>query len=145
MASATPLNPSPTKTRFFSSLGMKMLVLASTLLILSLGLCSLTILLMTRHMLQDDVTNMVERNSRFLSSISQGLIPNASPASKERLSQLAKDLLREPEIIAITIMDNRNRVIVQSAKPIAAKYAPFSIRVPVLVNHHPVGWIRAWY
>jgi signal transduction histidine kinase len=139
------LSGSLPKPRFFSSVGMKMLALASLLLVLSLVLCSASVLMFARRMLQQDVESMVQRNSRLLSAASQGLLTSHTPAARERLTELAKELLLEPEVIAVAILDNRQHVIVQSSKPIGAAYTPFSIRVPVVVNQRPVGWIKAWY
>ena len=139
------INQPVVKPRFFTSLGMKMLSVASLLLILSFGICSGAMLLLTRHMLEDNLLSMVSRDSRFLSAISQNLLANLNPENKQELSRLAKDLLKEPEILAIVVLDNHRHAVVQASKPISAYFAPFSLLIPVMSNHHAVGWIRAWY
>src|SRR5438128_1682647 len=95
------------KPRFFSSLGMKMLCVASLLLVLSFSLCSAALLLLTRHMLQENLESMVARDSRFLRAVSQGLLPNITAAHKQRLSQFAHELLKDPEVLSIGILDSR--------------------------------------
>jgi signal transduction histidine kinase/HAMP domain-containing protein len=133
------------RTRFLTSLGMKMLAVAGLLLIISFGVCSATLFYLTRRMLQENVQTIVSEDSRFLSTLSQGLLPNLNPANKEHLSQIAHDLLKKPEILAIAVLDTHHHVIVQAYKSIPPSYAPFTVQIPVLNNHHPVGWIRAWY
>ena len=65
--------------------------------------------------------------------------------SKRLLTQLARDLLNQPEILAITFLDLHKHVITQASKPIQAYATPFSLQMPILSNRRPVGWIRAWY
>jgi signal transduction histidine kinase/HAMP domain-containing protein len=133
------------KPRFFSSIGMKMLVVASLLLVFSFILCSFSLLALTRRMLRENLETTVSRDSRMLGSISQSLLPNVTPAGKERLTELARDLLKEPEILAIAVLDAHRRIVVQAAKPIQARFAPFSVQLPIIVHNRPLGWIRAWY
>jgi signal transduction histidine kinase/HAMP domain-containing protein len=133
------------KPGFFSSLGMKMLMVSSLLLILSFMLCSGALLFLTQRMLQDNLEAMISRDSRFLVAVSQGLLPNLTPTRKQSLSRLAKDILKEPEILAIAIQDRSQKTIIQESKPIPAYYAPFTMRMPILVQNKPIGWIRAWY
>src|SRR5688500_11955471 len=101
------------KPRFLSSLGIKMLAVSALLLILSFSLCSAGLMILTRRMLQDNLESMVKQHSRFLGAVSQGLVANPNTANKQSLSRLAKDLLREPEIVAVAVLDVSRRVIVQ--------------------------------
>src|SRR5262249_43664433 len=133
------------KPRFFSSLGIKMLGVASLLLVLSFGLCSAALFVLTRRMLEDNLQSMVSRDSHFLGVISRSFLPNLNAPSKEQLTQTAKTLLKEPEIVAIVILDSHRHALVHVSKPVSAAYAPFSLQFPVIVNQHPIGWIRAWY
>jgi len=87
----------------------------------------------------------VSRNSRFLGSVSEGLLLKPGADSKRQLTQLARDLLNEPEILAVTFLDMHRRVITQASKPIPAYSAPFSLQMPILAQRRPIGWIRAWY
>src|SRR4051794_540878 len=97
------------RTRFLSSLGMKMLAVAGLLLILSFAICSATLFYLTRRMLQDNVQTIVSDDSRYLSTLSQGILPNLNPANKQQLSQIAHDLLKKPEILAIAVLDTHHR------------------------------------
>src|SRR5262249_32203332 len=133
------------KPRFFSSLGIKMLAVATLLLILAFGVCSAVLLLLTRRMLEDNLQSLVSRDSQFVVAISRNFLTNMNAAKKAQLSQIAKDLLKQPEIVAIVISDSHRRPLVHAAKPISPRYAPFTLQFPVLLNHRPVGWIRAWY
>ncbi len=139
------INEPVVKSRFFTSLGIKMLAVASLLLILCFALCSGAILFLARRMLEDNLQARVTRESHFISAISRNLLPNLSPDAKQQLSATAKDLLKEPEILAVVIMDAHKRAVVQASKPLPAYYTPFSLQLPVLVNRRPIGWIRAWY
>ena len=71
--------------RFASSLGMKMLLVASTLLVLSFVLCSGALMILTRRMLQENMESMVSRDSHFLSAVSQGLMMTPGPGSKSAI------------------------------------------------------------
>src|SRR4051812_1198215 len=98
------------KPRFFSSIGMKMLGVASLLLVLSFALCSISLMALTRRMLRENLEATVSRDSRLLGSISEGVLPNVTPAGKERLTQLARDLLKQPEILAIAVLDGHRKI-----------------------------------
>jgi signal transduction histidine kinase/putative methionine-R-sulfoxide reductase with GAF domain len=133
------------KPRFLSSLGMKMLLAAAGLLVLSFALCTASLLYLTRRMLSENLETLVRRDSQFISSVSQGILLNPDPANKQRLSHMAQELLREPEFVAISVLDAHRHVIVQSAKTVEPVHEPFSVQVPILSNGKPIGWVRAWY
>src|SRR5262249_10897618 len=107
--------------------------------------CSGALLFLTHRMLQDNLSTMIAKDSRVLSAVSRNLLPKPTASNKQELTQLAKVLLKEPEILAIVISDMHKHVVAQAAKPISAQYTPFSLKFPVMVNHKPVGWIRAMY
>jgi signal transduction histidine kinase/putative methionine-R-sulfoxide reductase with GAF domain len=143
----TTLSPTPAteRPRFISSLGMKLLAVTSLLLILSFAACCVSLLFLTRRMLHENLESTVSQDSRFISAVSRGLLPKPTEAGKQRLTQIAKDLLRQPQFLAISILDNNRHVIVQQSKPIPAYQAPFSLRVPIITENHLVGWVQAWY
>jgi signal transduction histidine kinase len=146
-SSSAPLVPPPPEpqTPVLFSLGTKMLLVTTGLLMLSFAICSAVTLTMARRMVRSDLEIKVSRESGFMAAASQALVQRASPSDREELQRLLAHLTEEPEILAVEVIDAQRHVLAHQRIAGRRHSDFFSLQVPIQSSGHTIGFVRAWY
>jgi signal transduction histidine kinase len=127
------------------SLGSKMLLLTSGLLVLSFALCGALTLSLARHLVRNGIAMKVSQESDFLAAASAGAFDQAGQANRGRLTALCEQLNKEAEILAVQILDVRRHVLAHSLTPDGTMSRFFVLQVPIRQGRAVLGFVRAWY